>query len=94
MPPTDDADLELNKLLNQERNRKIDLMNARARREEEEILMSNATRTTAEPRVNAYIPDGDYGLPKAYGKNTPFMPIQPGSNMRHYRKPNPKPMEI
>lgn len=94
LPPTDECDAELNSILNKERNRKVDLMNARARREEEEILMSNATRTTAEPRVNAYIPDGEYGLPKAYGKSTPFMPTAPGSNMRHIRRPNPKPMEI
>lgn len=35
------------------------------RKQEDEILNSHATRTSAEPRVNAYIPEGDFGLPKA-----------------------------
>merc|ERR1719191_2208212 len=74
--------------------RQVDQQNAAQRKQEEEILHSTATRTTAEPRVNAYIPDGEYGLPKAYGAHAPFMPTVLGTTARHIRKPNPKPIEI
>ena len=52
-----------------------------------------ATKTTAQQRVNSYIPD-EIGLPKPYGSNAPFMYQQPGSNMRHFRKPKVKEIEI
>lgn len=84
----------MQKLLRSEHLRLIDEQAARARRAEEEVLLSNATRTTAEPRVNAYIPEGEFGLPKAYGAYAPFMPTQTGSGMRHIRVPNPRPIEI
>jgi hypothetical protein len=51
------------------------------------------TRTTAEPRPNAYIPD-DLGIPKPYGGAAPFKPSVLGANLRHIRKPEPKPIEI
>jgi hypothetical protein len=52
--------------------------------------------TTAEPRPNAYIPqnENDLPLPKPYGRLAPFKPQNPGSTMRHIKKPNPKPIEI
>jgi hypothetical protein len=93
-PPTADADQEFAKILHQERLREYNLQCQKARAQEEDILNSNATRTTAEPRVNAYVPEGEYGLPKAYGKHTPFKPPQPGSTMRHIRKPIPQAVEI
>jgi len=37
-----------------------------------------ATKTTAEHRVNAYIPD-EIGLPKPYGKHAPFKPSDIGA---------------
>lgn len=49
------------------------------------------TRTTAEPRPNAYIPD-DLGIPRPYGGHAPFRPTAPGTNMRHIR--NPKVTEV
>jgi len=52
-----------------------------------------ATKTTAEHRVNAYIPD-EIGIPKPYGKNAPFKPSEIGANFRHYRKPEIKEIEI
>ena len=52
-----------------------------------------ATKTTAQQRVNSYIPD-QIGLPKPYGNHAPFMYQQVGSNMRHYRKPKEKEIEI
>ncbi len=61
-----------------------------------------ATRTTAEHRVlhfiiiqvNAYYPDPNIKISKPYGHNTPFKPTVLGSNMRHFRNPNPKEIEI
>eukprot|EP00392_Amoebophrya_sp_AT5.2_P002587 g2592.t1 len=93
-PPTATAEDEFVKTLQQEAQRMQDLERAKARMQEDAIMYSNVTRTTAEPRVNAYIPQGAYGLPKAYGKHTPFMPQAAGSTMRHVRNPNPKPVEI
>ena len=53
-----------------------------------------AIKTTAEHRVQQYIPDGDLGLPKPYGSHAPFMPSEKGVNMRHIRKPKAKEIEI
>ena len=50
-------------------------------------------RTTAEPRPNAYIPDA-IGIPKPYGNLAPFKPSETGANMRHFRRPKPKEIEI
>ena len=52
--------------------------------------------TTAEPRPNAYIPDDESELPvpRPYGASAPFKPSEPGSNIRHIRKPIIKPIEI
>jgi len=81
-------------MLQTEQQREVDKQAAAQRKQEEDILNSNFTRTTAEPRVNAYIPEEEHGLPKAYGNNAPFKPTVLGSTMRHIRKPNPKPIEI
>ncbi len=54
---------------------------------------SHVTRTTAEPRPNAYIPD-DIGIPKPYGKYAPFKPQEAGSTMRHTRAPVQREIEI
>lgn len=52
--------------------------------------------TTAEPRPTAYVPDDAYSLPvpRPYGALAPFKPSEPGSNIRHFRKPIIKPIEI
>merc|ERR1712070_1268374 len=93
-PPTDTADAEFQKMLQVEQQKEMDRQLATQRKQEEDIMNSNFTRTTAEPRVNAYIPEDDHGLPKAYGLNAPFKPTVLGSTMRHIRKPNPKPIEL
>merc|ERR1712070_706916 len=93
-PPTDTADGEFAKMMQTEQQREVDRQLATQRKQEEDIMNSNFTRTTAEPRVNAYIPEDDHGLPKAYGLNAPFKPTVLGSTMRHIRKPNPKPIEL
>ncbi len=63
---------------------------------EESRTLPGGVVTTAEPRPNAYIPSGeaDLPLPKPYGSHAPFKPTQPGSNIRHIRKPEPKPIDI
>ena len=53
----------------------------------------HVTRTTAEPRPNAYIPD-EIGIPKPYGQAAPFKPTEPGSSMRHIRRPEPQEIQI
>jgi len=53
----------------------------------------HVTRTTAEPRPNAYIPD-EIGIPKPYGQAAPFKPSEPGSSMRHIRKPEVQEIQI
>lgn len=63
--------------------------------EKEWSLLSNGVYTMAESRPTAYIQDEDsLPLPKPYGALAPFKPTEPGTNMRHIRKPQPKPIEI
>jgi len=47
------------------------------------------SKTTAEPRPNAYIAD-DIGIPKPYGAHAPFKPTPLGANLRHIKKPQPR----
>jgi len=94
LPPTDMADAEFERQCELDVQKAADRQAAIARKQEEEIMNSNFTRTMAEPRVNAYIPEDEHGLPKAYGSHAPFQPTKVGSTMRHIRKPNPKPLEI
>ena len=54
-----------------------------------------ATRTTAEQRPNAYVPEGEaIAVPKPYGKHAPFKPQKPGATMRNIRKPQQKEIEV
>ena len=64
--------------------------------EEEQYALPGGVTTAAEPRPNAYIPDDNCELPipRPYGAHAPFKPNEPGSTMRHIRKPIPKPIEI
>ena len=56
-------------------------------------MPTSIVRTTCEPRPNAYIPD-TIGIPKPYGNLAPFKPTEMGANMRHFRKPVRKDIEI
>ncbi|KPP63707.1 hypothetical protein Z043_118008, partial [Scleropages formosus] len=96
LPPSPEMELEWQRILREERRRRADLQE-RARRieEEEKNRLPNGAYTTAEPRPNAYIPQGDnLPLPRPYGALAPFKPSEAGSSMRHIRKPEPKPIEI
>lgn len=93
-PPIEDCIKEFARM---QRNAKMreDEYSVRIQREEDEKQAPGiVTRTTAEPRPTTYIPDDGHGLPKTYGASKPFKPTELGSNMRHFRKPNPKPIEI
>ena len=63
---------------------------------QQEIIKKNmspfAVRTTAEPRPNAYI--DEIGLPRPYGTFRPFKPSELGANLRHYRNPQEREIEI
>ncbi|KAI9190296.1 hypothetical protein H9P43_001729 [Blastocladiella emersonii ATCC 22665] len=66
------------------------------------FLMPNGTKTTAEPRPNAYLPPLAEALPvaKPYGAHAPFKPSEnlmsasAGGNLKYYRKPVVKEIEI
>jgi len=72
------------------------LVNSQAKYEEEQYMISEGCKSTAEPRPNAYIPDDESELPipRPYGSHAPFKPQEAGTTMRHIRKPVPKPIEI
>ena len=61
----------------------------------EDMLERDGPKSTAEPRVTAYVPENDpLNLPRPYGAHAPFLPQAPGANMRHIRKPQPRPIEL
>lgn len=96
-PPSEEMEREWLKLIRDDDRRAIEHEQRRLMEEEEEqYQIAGGVTTTAEPRPNAYIPDDDSELPipRPYGKHAPFKPNEPGSTMRHIRKPVPKPIEI
>ena len=93
LPPTDDAEYEWLRM-ERDRQRQRDQFFEKTERENlEAALATNITRTTADTRPNAYIPD-DVGLPRPYGVSLPFKPSTHGAQMRHFRKPEPKTIEL
>ncbi|KFP18115.1 Coiled-coil domain-containing protein 146 [Egretta garzetta] len=97
LPPPKETENEWLKILRNEKLQK-EAAEARAKRAAEEELASapGCVHTTAEQRPTAYIPGDEYSLPlpRPYGALAPFKPSEPGSNMRHFRKPLVKPIEI
>ena len=75
--------------------RRLQSMEAAMHKEEGMQLVqpTTVTKTTAEPRPTAYIPD-DMGIPKPYGNLAPFKPTEAGSSMRHIKPVVPKAIEI
>jgi len=84
LAPSEDAEREWYRM---ERERLL-LENAQMETREAAVADEsvNATRTTAEPRPNAYIPN-DLGIPRPYGGMAPFKPSEAGSTMRFIKKP-------
>lgn len=77
-----------------ERKRLMQIESAMRREEELQMVQPmNMTKTAAEPRPTAYIPD-DIGIPKPYGGMAPFKPSEQGATMRHIKQPQPKAIEI
>jgi hypothetical protein len=55
-------------------------------------MLPFAVHSHAEPRPHAY--HDDMGLERPYGLFRAFMPSVLGSNLRHYKPPKPRPVEI
>eukprot|EP01052_Picozoa_sp_SAG31_P025663 SAG31_NODE_2263_length_6060_cov_12.232344_2_plen_926_part_00 len=93
--PNEEAELEWERIIREEALRR----ELRAEQVQQPAAPADAfapaqiTRTTAEPRPNAYIPD-DIGIPKPYGALAPFKPSTNGRGLSHIRKPQPKEIEI
>lgn len=94
--PTDELEQEWAKLMQREQQRRLQQLEKRMMKKEENLLEVGGIISTAEQRPNAYIPDDETELPipRPYGKHAPFKPSETGSSIRHIRKPNPKPIEI
>ncbi|XP_009990928.1 PREDICTED: coiled-coil domain-containing protein 146, partial [Tauraco erythrolophus] len=98
LPPPKETEKEWLKTLRNEKMQK-EAAEARAKQaaEEEQAAAPGCVRTTAERRPTACIPDDEYSLPlpRPYGGAlAPFKPSEPSSNMRYFRKPIVKPIEI
>ncbi|XP_066523179.1 coiled-coil domain-containing protein 146 [Hoplias malabaricus] len=96
LPPSDSIEQEWQRCLKEQHRHQADSEEkARIAEEDEWKQLPNGVFTTAEARPNAYIPDEDFlPLPKPYGALAPFKPSEPGTSMRHIRKPQPKPIEL
>lgn len=91
--PNEETEHEWYRMERERLRRQEEAMERANRRAQESQMPAQITRTTAEPRPNAYIPD-ELGIPKPYGGLAPFKPSEPGATMRHIRKPEPKEIEI
>lgn len=93
LPPTPETEIEYLKMMRDKKR----YQEEKEIRERNELIERSyppfATKTTAEHRVNAYIPD-EIGLPKPYGRLAPFKPNEKSNNMRHFKKPVNKEIEI
>ncbi|XP_068442723.1 coiled-coil domain-containing protein 146 isoform X2 [Clinocottus analis] len=96
LPPCHELEAEWRRMLRDKKRRQRDKEERERLAEEEEWnQLPNGKYTMAETRPNAYIPESDaLPLPKPYGAQAPFKPSQPGANMRHFRKPAIKPLQI
>ncbi|XP_070848662.1 coiled-coil domain-containing protein 146 [Chaetodon trifascialis] len=96
LPPCPEMEEEWRKMLRDKKRRQRDKEEREKLAEEDEWnQLPSGEYTTAEPRPTAYIPHADaLPLPKPYGAQGPFKPSQPGSTMRHIRKPTLKHLEI
>ncbi|NWX38996.1 CC146 protein, partial [Steatornis caripensis] len=97
LPPPKETENEwLKTLRNEKMQREAAEARAKHAAEEEQAAVPGNVHTTAEKRPTTYIADDGYGHPlrRAYGALAPFKPSEPGSHMRHFRKPIVKPIEI
>ncbi|XP_004560957.1 coiled-coil domain-containing protein 146 isoform X1 [Maylandia zebra] len=95
LSPYPEKEEEWRKMLQDKKRRQRDKEEKERLAEKEWRQLPNGEYTTAEARPNAYIPlNAQLPLPKPYGAQAPFKPSQPGTNMRHFRKPELKSIEI
>nr|CAB3228172.1 coiled-coil domain-containing protein 146 [Phallusia mammillata] len=95
--PNEEIALEWEKSLRSDDQQRVQAAEkAMVEQEEQQYQIAGGSTTTAEPRPNAYIPDDESELPipRPYGSLAPFKPTEPGSSMRHIRKPVLRPIEI
>jgi len=94
LPPLPEAEIEYQKIV-RDKYRYQQEKEIRVQREMfEKSMPPFAIRTTAAPRVQQYIPVGEMGLPKPYGSHAPFLPSEQGVQLRHFKKPEVKDIEI
>lgn len=98
-PPTEDCETELERMMRDERMRAEERAERKQREAEEKEQPDMATKTTAMSRVHNYVPAGtagqpSLGLPQPYTVFMPFVPSEAGATRRHFRKPNPPPIEF
>jgi hypothetical protein len=95
LAPTDEAEEEFYRMERNKKRRQEELINATMKRQAEAALPPQVTRTNAEQRPNAYIPDQELMIPKPYGQNQPFKSIPASATMMKYtRKPNIAPVQL
>ncbi|CAF0766109.1 unnamed protein product [Adineta ricciae] len=96
-PPSENIESEWQRSNELEERRKTERRTREDKeREMEHFILPGGIVTHAQPRPQRYAPDNDADIQiaKPYGSHAPFKPSEPGANMRHIRKPNPKPIEI
>lgn len=91
--PTDDADMLWERMERTGARKQIEKEERRQRKLIESQLPVNGVKSSALPRPNSYMPP-DIQIPRPYGVFAPFKPSDPGANMRHIVKPNPREIEL
>ncbi|KAJ3123150.1 hypothetical protein HK098_002149 [Nowakowskiella sp. JEL0407] len=107
-PPTEEIERDFIQAERKRLRRETELLDLATKRnlegsgfvgvDDENFFVYNNIRTLAEPRPNAYVPDtsgiGELPIPKPYGVHAPFKPSEIGSQLRRFRKPIVKPIQI
>eukprot|EP00668_Euglena_longa_P040853 GGOE01053773.1.p1 GENE.GGOE01053773.1~~GGOE01053773.1.p1 ORF type:complete len:936 (-),score=463.19 GGOE01053773.1:231-3038(-) len=95
LPPTNDAEVEFQRVERDRLRRQEELLATQQRRKAEATMPAQVTRTMADQRPNAYIPDSELMLPRPYGSHQPFKSTGPSATMMKYvRRPNPAPVQL
>ena len=93
LPPTENIEQEFERTIYDTQRRQEMLETRKLALENHRNDPTVVTRTTAEQRPNAYIPDGDIMLPKPYGAHPPLKPTSENNNAYRFFK-RPKVEEI
>eukprot|EP00042_Codosiga_hollandica_P049655 m.581202 g.581202 ORF g.581202 m.581202 type:complete len:935 (+) comp57935_c0_seq2:19-2823(+) len=95
-PPSEEAQREWTRMKLQQQQLEASATMPPVSVETQFFELADGTRTLAQPRPTAYMPtnEAELQIAQPYGALAPFKPTQPGTNMRHIRKPNPKPIVI